>query len=54
MEGPKWLQDQTQWPGHPKIENCEESDIEIKKIKEMLATTLTTINCYQNSCFVIH
>ena len=41
-EGPKWLQDQTQWPEQPKIENCEESDIERKKIKEILATKLAT------------
>ena len=44
--GPKWLQDQTQWPEQPKIEKCKESDIEKKKIKEILATTLTTKNMF--------
>ena len=41
-KGAKWFQDQTQWPEQPIIENCKESDIEKKKIKEILATTLTT------------
>ena len=45
-ESPKWLQDQTQWSEQPKIETCEESDIEKKKNKEILATTLTTENIF--------
>ena len=45
-EGPKWLQDQTHWPKQPNIENWEESDVEKKKIKEILATTLTTENMF--------
>ena len=35
----KWFQDQIQWLEQPKIENCEESDIEKKKIKEILSIT---------------
>ena len=31
-EGPKWLQDQTQWPEQLKIENCNGSYMEEKKI----------------------
>ena len=38
-KSPKWFQDQIQWLEQPKIENCEESDIEKKKIKKILATT---------------
>ena len=43
-KGPKWLQDQAQWPEQPIIENCKESDIEKKNIKEILATKLITEN----------
>ena len=43
-EGPEWLQYQTLQPEQPKIENCKESDIEKKKIKDILATILTTKN----------
>ena len=45
-KGAKWLQDQTQWPEQPIIENCKESDIEKKKIKEILAFALTTENMF--------
>ena len=57
-EGPKWPQGQTQWPEQPKTENCEESDIEKKRIKEILTphelqkTCLT--NSYENSGFLRH
>ena len=45
-KGPKWLQDQAQWPEQPIIENCKESDIEKKNIKEILATKLITENIF--------
>ena len=36
-EGPKQLQDKSQWPKQPKIENCEKSEVEKKNIKNILA-----------------
>ena len=45
-KGPKWLQDQAQLPEQPIVENCKEYDIKKKKIKEFLATTLTTENMF--------
>ena len=57
-EGPRWLQDQTQWLEQLQIENCQEFDREKKKMKEILTSTLTTgtclINCYQNSPVLKH
>ena len=45
-KGPKWLKDQTEQPEQPIIENCKESDIEKKKITEILAYILTTENMF--------
>ena len=57
-KSPKCLQDQTQWPEQPVIDNCKESDIKKKKIKEIVATyelqKTCLISCYQNSRILKH
>ena len=45
-EGPVWLRDPNSWPDQPMIESSEESEIERKRVKEILAVTVLSETIY--------
>ena len=41
-EGPSWLRHRNSWPDQPMIESSEESEIERKRVKEILAVAVSS------------
>ena len=41
-----WLKDPNSWPDQPLIESSEESEIECKRVKEILAVTVLSETIY--------
>ena len=51
-EGPVWLRDRNSWPDQPMAENSEGSEKERKRVKEILALTVTSEIIYDyHLCF---